>query len=385
MTADLEILEEECGDLTDAEKAAAEGADDMASSLDQAGQEALSNAKEVLKELADYVESVSDSVRKNIEGAFKPFEEVQTHTQKLKDMQTELQKLQKEGKATDDINIRIADENDLYTLTKMKNGLQSQIEFLKKYNEYMAKAQTMGFSNAFLAQFTDGSIESYNWLEQLVNASPEEVKQLNALYEEKQQKTEALTRTLTDQKLTVDDVYQEMADRAKEAVAALDLEGDAATNSGKTVEGIVRGINEKYPDVKDAVDGIIGELQRLSNFNIDTTITGFGGINPATFGGSNGGHYAKGHASGLDYVPFDNYFAKLHKGEAVLTAEENKVWQGMRAGQYDSVDYDRLGGVMAESVKPGGNVYLDGKAVGTVISDRQGREFRTLQRSGWQA
>jgi hypothetical protein len=29
------------------------------------------------------------------------------------------------------------------------------------------------------------------------------------------------------------------------------------------------------------------------------------------------------HASGLDYVPFDGYIAKLHKGERVQRASEN--------------------------------------------------------------
>ena len=84
------------------------------------------------------------------------------------------------------------------------------------------------------------------------------------------------------------------------------------------------------------------------------------------------------HANGLDYVPFDNYLARLHTGESVLSAQESKVWRSFRSG---GMDYDRLGSVMRDS--GGGNVYLDGQSVGRIISGRQGDSYRALERSGW--
>ena len=96
------------------------------------------------------------------------------------------------------------------------------------------------------------------------------------------------------------------------------------------------------------------------------------------YGGANGSH-----AGGLDYVPFDGYRAILHRGERIQTAAEASLARAY--GLYNpSMDYDALGGVVRDNVKAGGNVYLDGRVVGSVISDIQGRSYRNLQRSGWQ-
>jgi hypothetical protein len=189
-----------------------------------------------------------------------------------------------------------------------------------------------------------------------------------------------LSSELANQQLTVDQTYQSLAEKAKEAVAALDLQGEAAANSGATVSGIAQGISDHVSEVSGAVDSIIAELERLNGYGIDIDFGGFGNI---TFTTSTGKTEGSGRM-GIPLVPHDDYIARLHEGERVLTAQENQIWNALRNGGIAGFDLEALGGVMRDNVKPGGNVYLDGRTVGQVISDQQGKSYRQLQRSGWQ-
>lgn len=84
--------------------------------------------------------------------------------------------------------------------------------------------------------------------------------------------------------------------------------------------------------VGNALKGFFSVIQSISEFVIKI-ISGFMKI--ATIIGNIGaaGMNAAAdkingsHANGLDYVPFDNYKANLHKGEAVLTQSEADDWR----------------------------------------------------------
>lgn len=66
----------------------------------------------------------------------------------------------------------------------------------------------------------------------------------------------------------------------------------------------VRNVGTKLGEVP-----IIGALLKKFNIGVDAKVDG-------------------SHRSGLDYVPHDGYIAELHKGERVLTAEENQSFGG---------------------------------------------------------
>ncbi len=85
------------------------------------------------------------------------------------------------------------------------------------------------------------------------------------------------------------------------------MPGSAKEEMKKTMEEMLNTMNNSEASLFAKANGISnGLIRRLSTtFNVNTRNI------PA-------------HKLGLDYVPYDNYIAKLHKGERILTAKENE-------------------------------------------------------------
>ena len=129
---------------------------------------------------------------------------------------------------------------------------------------------------------------------------------------------------------------QEAADSYVEKVGDLDQEAAATEAATNTMSGLVAGIDSSTPGVLAKLDSLASQMKsRLTNSFANYTLT-----IRADIKGSN----IPGAKSGLDYVPYDDYLVRLHKGETVLTAKEARAYRaGKAAGASGGADYDGVG------------------------------------------
>lgn len=415
--AGKQALIEKYGEEEQAVEDVSDAVEELTAEQKTASKEAVAAAESALKALNDYIEGVRDSTSQAVNSVLKGFEKVGRAGDDLRKKSSELAGEETEAlnkysdvwkkwgsdnaslkKMADNWDSLSKKEQEAYeALVKVRNaqketndalneykpegmiaGLESQKKYMEEYLANLKAAQEMGLSDELLASLSDGSKESAEYLAGLVEAGPEAAKEVSALYDEVQAQKKTFTDALADQKLAADQTYDALVDKAMEAISELNLGDEAEEAMSETVGGLAQGIADKVPEVQAAVDSIVEQINRLEGLGFSFNIAGFN----IDFMGS----LFHPHETGLDHVPYDGYLAQLHEGEGILTAEENRIWQRFKNGDASgrNVDYETLGNVMRDNVHAGGNVYLDGRTVGQVVSGIQGQSYRNLRRSGWQ-
>ena len=106
-------------------------------------------------------------------------------------------------------------------------------------------------------------------------------------------------------------------------VSAFEEGADIIMNIGSRIIDLIKeGISSAWDNLVDWFNGLWDSLfgDRDVNVNVNSSGNSAGGVDG-------------NHASGLNYVPFDGYLARLHRGEAVLTAAEASVYRSGKTGR----------------------------------------------------
>lgn len=391
-----QAAEETAEALTDIELAASQSAEGQKEAMSRV-KTAIENAKDAYKELADYIEKTRSGIDSTVSGMLGVFNKIETPMQKAinntKNLTAELNK----GIITqEEYNKKISGDSDSYiTSSKIIEGLKSQIDYMEEYQNMLAEAKKNGLSDELASALSDGSMESFDTLKALT-AKGANIEEINKLYSQVQKQKSGFVDALTQQKLKADEVFDAIVAKAQEATAGLDQSGAAEAALSNTVQGMVDGIGSKIPDLQAKVKEIGDILATLEQYGMSFsginlgTIGGSGGINLNFSGGGNGSSNVAiaSNEIGLDRVPFDGYLSALHEGEAILTAEEARVWRNMKYGPSlagNQFDYGAMGSAIGANMPNfnGMEVRWNGQVLGRVIAAQQADSLRTMERSGW--
>lgn len=243
-------------------------------------------------------------------------------------------------------------------------NLQSQVDALKDWDAELAKLEERELLPPELVdEIRDMGVDARGEITALNTMTDEQLKQYVSLWEEKNRlarerairelaplKEETSKQIIALQKQSQKDL-KDLTKVYNKELEALGAEGKKSANAAGTsiMAGLQAGIKNKKKDVSSELDDILSMVKsKLDSINSmvasakraasEMPSVGSGVGLGAIVGGALGG--LKGfHANGLDYVPYNGYVASLHKGERVLTQEENEAYEGGRRGSGDVYNF----------------------------------------------
>lgn len=213
-------------------------------------------------------------------------------------------------------------------------NLQEQAEYWERYNAAVEALQGREGGDAWVAELADGSEESLSKLEMLAGASDEAYQKVNDARTTAEEAMDVASESIAESRLEVDEAWQGITQTTLDAVSELDMQVQAYENAQATGQGISNGLAAALPGIRTSIDLILAQMARLG-LNPNSVpeepnfLQGFKKSPVMSRFPS-----AMGFATGLSYVPYNDFPAILHEGEAVLTKAQASLWRAGWTGAW---------------------------------------------------
>lgn len=231
------------------------------------------------------------------------------------------------------------------SLNDMIDGMKSQIDYFQTYNQNVQTLTEAGlgsFSEMLIGMGPTGAAYAQAIVDAMTQAGGATSEQTQTMVQDLlelqntlEESREGLSGSVSEAMNGTSEKIAELSQTFVENVAQWDKSEEAITNARNTITAFASGLTESQGKIMEAAGNIGQLITSAIQANVGTIQIGVELSLPT--GGSIGSSFSvsggkpKGHAIGLDFVPYNGYLAALHRGEAILTSYEADQWRRGRS------------------------------------------------------
>ena len=127
------------------------------------------------------------------------------------------------------------------SIDDMIGGLQSQMDFMTTYGTNLQKAAEMGVSEGLLKQLSDGSVESAQYLQAIVDGGEEKIGELNQKFQQVENGKQTMSKIMAENVTDFSTKMSALESRMDTAVSRLNKADAAYISGAQTIQGYIRG------------------------------------------------------------------------------------------------------------------------------------------------
>lgn len=194
----------------------AESTSDLGNNMEDAATQALAieqaaqETKTKIDELAKAYDKAYDSAYSSINGQLKLFEELKKPEKGL-------------------------------TSDQMLKTLNEQAAYLDTYTANLEKAKQLGVAKELVSQLSDGSVESAQHLQTIVNSSAEKITEINTAFAKVSEGKETFASTVAEMQTDFTSKMATLQQELVTKVGEMNLHAQAAESGRQTIQGLIQG------------------------------------------------------------------------------------------------------------------------------------------------